>query len=118
MYPTLNPMSSIPIFYRAWDAASTISLNQSVASLNIGGDLLEHFGLEQYSPTELHITALYGNVVMFNEYILCRVIDLWLIPVCHLYAGNKIAITKAYTTLVTILFCINVSLTTKMSLYT
>ncbi len=49
--------------HSAWTLSSTTSLNQSVASLYIGGDLLEHFGLTEYGPTQLHSAALYGNVL-------------------------------------------------------
>ncbi|XP_064386094.1 uncharacterized protein LOC135334732 isoform X2 [Halichondria panicea] len=44
-----------------WDSQSTASLATSVASLDIGGDLLEHFGLSEHFPTELHVSALYGD---------------------------------------------------------
>ena len=37
-----------------------MSLNQSVASLQLESDLLEKFGLNEFQPTELHIVALYG----------------------------------------------------------
>ena len=43
--------------------ASTLSLDQSITSLqfNSGPDLLDHYQLSQLSPTELHVSALYGK---------------------------------------------------------
>ena len=38
-------------------------LSPSVASLNIDGDLLEHFGLTESRPMQIHIESLYGNTV-------------------------------------------------------
>lgn len=47
-----------------------MSLTQSVASLQISGDLLEHFGLSELSPTDLHVAALYG-IVTFLSHVQC-----------------------------------------------
>ena len=40
-----------------------MSLTESIASLQISGDLLEHFGLTEISPTDLHTAAIYGIYV-------------------------------------------------------
>lgn len=47
-------------FLDSYSTASSVSLNQSIASLHLEGDLLEHFGLTEFQPTELHVVALYG----------------------------------------------------------
>ena len=51
-----------PSHLSTWDFPSTASLTQSVSSLHISGDLLEHFGLSDYLPTQLHAAAIYGEL--------------------------------------------------------
>ncbi len=58
----VSPLHSASGLSSQWDAQSTASLSISVASLNIDGDLLEHFELVQHAPSELHIAALYGEL--------------------------------------------------------
>ena len=50
---------------------STASL-ESIASLQISEDLLEHFGLSNLQPSQLHVTAIYGTLhenTMYHMYI-------------------------------------------------
>ena len=47
-----------------WGQMSTMSLDQSLTSLQLGAstqDLLEHYQLKEFSPTELHVSAIYGT---------------------------------------------------------
>ena len=44
---------------------SALSLNQSTPSLEVSGDLLEHFGLAPYKPSQMHVAALYGMLATF-----------------------------------------------------
>ena len=53
-----------PSHLSTWGFPSTASLTQSVSSLHISGDLLEHFGLSDYLPTQLHAAAIYGELAL------------------------------------------------------
>lgn len=58
-------------------ASSTSILSSSVASLNITGDLLEHFGLADSCPMEIHINCLYGDHNVSHELILMPWYPIW-----------------------------------------
>ena len=62
-------------FNRSPRSVSSLSvLSTSVASLAIGGDLLEHFGLSSSYPSELHVNCLYGE---YNYSFECDSILYW-----------------------------------------
>lgn len=56
-----HPLASASEQSSTW-GMSALSLNQSTPSLEVSGDLLEHFGLAPYKPSQMHVAALYGDI--------------------------------------------------------